>query len=285
MAPAISLVEVGGAIFVMLIDMVYEMKKYKIYILILMGITLLGLLYSLFYEISGYNIDFFPDVGTPADFLGVFGTIVTIYLTWQQIDKSQDQFSKNMEETYKPDLYMDTKERTFSISKDSNEVIPENDESESFCIANIGVGTAKNIIVEAYSKKNLNYLLKYAKADFNKIVDDNYILYAIPFRFSLVDNIKPENESYLFPKDHKDIPLPRIYLQILKDRIFELIDKKEIDSDPYVKLPKFKYCITYSDQEEIEYSKEVIIYAKCWDIRPDTCKVTLSVENKPAKKK
>lgn len=272
--------------------------------------AVVGLFYSIYYEISGYNIDFLPDIGTPADFCGVLGTMLAIFLTWQQIKRSdeksredseearnrfqvsQERFNKTIEEmqkereeTYKPDLYINAEENTFSIRSNSNEAAPSNDKSKSFDITNIGVGTAKNIVVEAYSNKNSNYLLKYAKADFTKIVDDNYILYSLPKEFLRGDNIKPEIGSYLFPKDHKKISVPSIYLQILRDYIFELINKEKIGSDPYVKLPKFKYSVTYTDQEEIKYSKEVVIYAKCWDIRSDNCKVTLSVENKPAKKK
>lgn len=41
--------------------------------------AVVGLFYSIYYEISGYNIDFLPDIGTPADFCGVLGTMLAIF--------------------------------------------------------------------------------------------------------------------------------------------------------------------------------------------------------------
>ena len=54
-------------------------------------VAVVGLFYSIYYEIIGYNIDFLPDVGTPADFCGVLGTMLAIFVTWQQIKKSDDK--------------------------------------------------------------------------------------------------------------------------------------------------------------------------------------------------
>lgn len=271
--------------------------------------ALIGLGYSIYYETKSYNIDFLPDIGTPADYFGVLGTMLTILVSWQQMKKleenarkesyetrkklqtSQDQFDKTIdemqkerEEAYKPDIYMDTEEKVYSISKGSNNMNLILGDKE-LAIINVDVGTAKNIVIEAYSNKNLANLEKYAKQSFILPKYDNTIIYSLMYVGNFVDEIKPLNGGYLFSKEKLHICVSEIYKKILRDYIFELNDKKdEIKGDPFTDLPKFTYIITYQDQEEIKYSKEVIIYAKCWDIKPDKCKVTLSVENKPAHK-
>ena len=277
-------------------------------------VAVVGLFYSIYYEIIGYNIDFLPDVGTPADFCGVLGTMLAIFVTWQQIKKSddkvrednkkarkklkvsQEQFNKTIdemqkerEEAYKPDLYMDSKKMNFSISRDSIDVIPIlGTKNKKVDIINVGAGTAKNIIIEAYSKDNLNYLSNYTETNFNMVEQDNVILCDLPDVSPVSDKIKPKSGEYLFSKEKLTIDLPEIYLHILRDYIFELDSKEKIDGDPFTKLPKFTYIITYQDQEEITYSKEVIISAKCWNTKPngmtEECNVTLSVENKSAQK-
>lgn len=275
-------------------------------------VAVAGFFYSIIYELWGYNIDWLPDVGTPADFCGVLGTMLAIFVTWQQMKKSddkarknkkearekfkasQEQFNKTIkemqkerEEAYKPDLYMDTEEKHFFISKGSTDIEIPSDDKE-FKIINVGAGTAKNIVIKAYSKQNRiylqKYLQKYVNIKFNMFVPDNWIAFNLPDLSSIYDSIRPIMDGYLFSKMPAGIPLPEIYLQILRYYIFKLIDEGKIKGDPYTNLPKFTYNITYQDQEEIKYSKKIIIWAKCWDMNFDKYKVTLSIENKPAHK-
>lgn len=253
-------------------------------------VAVVGLLYSIYYEFSGYNIDYLPDVGTPADFFGVLGTMLAIFVTWQQIGESQNQFNQTIEEmqterkeAYKPDLYMDTEEKNFFISKGSTDIEISSDDKE-FKIINVGAGTAKNIGIKAYSKQNRINLQKYVNIKFNMFVPDNWIAFNLPDLSNIHDSINPIMDGYLFSKETVDIPLPDAYLQILRYYIFKLIDEGKMDGDPYTNLPKFTYNITYQNQEEIKYSKKIIIWAKCWDMNFDKYKVTLSIENKPARK-
>lgn len=292
------------------------MKKFFIWCLkasmiFLMILSAIGLIYSVYYEINGYNNSSLPDVGSPADFCGVLGTMLTIVLTWQQIkdtnkkalkdskesreklqtsqkqfDKTIKEMQKTREESYKPDLYMDTTEIDFTIDR----TVPYaniNNGVENFDVINVGAGTAKNIKVEAYSDENIDSLNKNINTYLNIIDKENLIIYDLAGEGHWEDKVNPIVDRYLFPKDDMKVPLPKIYLRILRDYVFTLDDEDKIVSDPYTELPKFSYIIIYQDQEEIKYSKKVIISARCWDTRPDkteACSVTLSVENEPAKK-
>ena len=73
------------------------MKQHKIsellfgLLVILVSLSLVGLFYSIFYEIKGYMIDWLPDVGTPADFCGAAGTTLAVIFTWQQMKDSDKE--------------------------------------------------------------------------------------------------------------------------------------------------------------------------------------------------
>ncbi|MDK6502666.1 hypothetical protein [Lactobacillus crispatus] len=270
------------------------MKQHKIsellfgLLVILVSLSLVGLFYSIFYEIKGYMIDWLPDVGTPADFCGAAGTTLAVIFTWQQmkdsdkeaqekrneteqqLKKSQAQFNatikemrKNREEAYKPDICFDTE--MISIQYDNCQNNFGDDFNEiSFTIINLGIGTAKNVEVTAYSDNNYNKLchdISWFNNQTQCIGDvQNHLCYTDCRGKTVCDDIKPLSGKYLFSKDYdKNIDLPKAYLYAVKDYCFELFDDNKISTDPYYQLPTFVYDISYQDQEDIQYFRKVLI--------------------------
>lgn len=299
------------------------MKQHKIsellfgLLVILVSLSLLGLFYSIFYEIKGYMIDWLPDVGTPADFCGAAGTTLAVIFTWQQmkdsdkeaqekrneteqqLKKSQAQFNatikemrKNREEAYKPDIYFDTE--MISIKYDScrngfNEI--------SFTIINLGIGTAKNVEVTAYSDSNYDKLchdISWFNEQTQGIGDvHDHLCYTDFCGKTICDDVKPLSGKYLFSKDcDKNIELPKAYLYAVKDYCYKLFDDHIISTDPYYKLSTFVYDISYQDQEDIQYFRKVLIKPNISMYQPDqdndkkllSFNINLEIKNLPSQK-
>lgn len=267
-----------------LIGKMYEMKKVinivlLVLLIILVTFSLAGLIYSIFYECKGYMINCLPDVGTPADFCGAAGTTLAVVFTWQQIkdsdeeaqnrrretelqfDTTIEEMQKKREEAYKPDVCFNTNIISIQYDNSQNDFC---DDKVTFTIINLGVGTAKDIRVKAYSDSNYNKLcqdISWFKDQTQKIGDVKDSLYYTDCCGKTVsDYFEPISGGYLFSKDSdKNIELPKVYLYALKDYCCKLFDEDKIDGDPYYCLPKFMYDIQYQDQEGIYYSRKVCI--------------------------
>lgn len=230
-------------------------------------VAVIGLVCSIVYEFWGYNIDWFPDVGTPADFCGVLGTMLAIFVTWQQIKASDERASqdrndaqkqlkvaqnrynttieemrKEREETYRPDIYVSTEKIEFQPTEES---FYQNLSKKKFNIINLGVGTAKNIDIIMSPKENSSL------QEYRNILQEKW-----------ADNIDLKVKNFLFSKEKMDVDLPEKYLQIVQECIYQHIATTE---EKIFELPKFVYSITYQDQEGIEYSKKLNINANYSD--------------------
>lgn len=201
---------------------------------------------------------------------------------------------KNREEAYKPDVCFDTD--MISIQYDSYQNNFSNGFKEvTFTIINLGIGTAKNIKVKAYSDDNYNQLCQNISWFDNQTqgIDDvkNGLFYTDCYGKTVHDDIEPLKGKYLFSKECNNIiELPKVYLYALKDYGCKLFNDKKIDTDPYYNLPIFTYDIFYQDQEDIHYLRKVLIKPNISMPQLDnegkllSFNINLSIENRASKK-
>lgn len=239
---------------------------------ILVGVYIIGTLGIL---MSLINPSRYGDAGT---WFGGLSTSLTLLFAYLQLSDENRQsintlneMKKERELAYRPNLFINM--NPISIKFDKN--IIQSSFSKKLKVINLGVGTAQNIIVRPYIDNNASLYNIVPEAQQYISEKDNKLVY----KNRIFDDLFPVLvNGYLLSSESTHIDLPNVYLNVIKDYIFNH-SIVELSS-----LPSFKFEMRYQDLQGITYRKEIILIATVKDNELNKVLLELKPINMNAKK-